>query len=114
MHERSILGPADVDDTTLTSMVADLLGAEPAGVSVESSTVEEFPYDLPAITTAGRYVVSGDAVVAGEPRQYEMFVKVVQSWARSPMFAFVPDEMKELAEASVPWRMASASVRVSR
>ena len=59
----AVLGPADVDDTTLTSMVAALLGADPAAVSVESSTVEEFPYDLPAITTAGRYVVSGDALV---------------------------------------------------
>ena len=111
MHERSLLGPADVDDTTLTSMVADLLGADPAAVRVESSTVEEFPYDLPAITTAGRYVVSGDALVAGEPAPYEMFVKVVQSWARSPMFAFVPDEMKELAEASVPWRTEPLAYR---
>ena len=111
MHERSLLGPADVDDTTLTSMVAELLGADPAAVSVESSTVEEFPYDLPAITTAGRYVVSGDALVAGEPTPYELFVKVVQSWARSPMFAFVPDEMKELAEASVPWRTEALAYR---
>jgi hypothetical protein len=111
MHERSLLGPADVDDTTLIAMVADLLGAEPAAVRVESSTIEEFPYDLPAITTAARYVVSGDALVDGERVTYEMFVKVVQSWARSPMFAFVPDEMKELAEASVPWRTEPLAYR---
>jgi hypothetical protein len=111
MHERSLLGPADVDDTTLTSMVAELLGADPAAVTLLSSTVEEFAYDLPAITTAGRYVVSGDAVVAGERAPYGLFVKVVQSWARSPMFAFVPDEMKELAEASVPWRTEALAYR---
>jgi hypothetical protein len=35
----------------------------------------------------------------------------VQSWARSPMFAFVPDEMKELAEASVPWRTEALAYR---
>jgi hypothetical protein len=111
MHERSLLGPAEVDDTTLIAMVADLLGAEPAAVRIESSTVREFPYDLPAITTAARYVVSGDALVDGERVTYEMFVKVVQSWARSPMFAFVPDEMKELAEASVPWRTEPLAYR---
>jgi hypothetical protein len=111
MHERSLLGPAEVDDTTLIAMVADLLGAEPAAVRIESSTVREFPYDLPAITTAARYVVSGAALVDGERATYEMFVKVVQSWARSPMFAFVPDEMKELAEASVPWRTEPLAYR---
>jgi hypothetical protein len=80
-------------------------------VSVESSTVEEFAYDLPAITTAGRYVVRGDATVDGTPTTYEVFVKVVQSWARSPMFAFVPDELKDLAEASVPWRTEPLAYR---
>ena len=111
MHERSLLGPADVDDTTLTSMVAELLGADPSAVSIESSTVEEFAYDLPAITTAGRYVVSGDALVAGEPAPYALFVKVVQSWARSEFFRYVPDEMKEFAEASVPWRTEPLAYR---
>jgi phosphotransferase family enzyme len=111
MHERSLLGPADVDDTTLTTIVAALLGAEPAAVSVQSSTVEEFAYDLPAITTAGRYVVRGDATVDGTPATYAVFVKVVQSWARSPMFAFVPDELKDLAEASVPWRTEPLAYR---
>ncbi len=111
MHERSLLGPADVDDTTLTTIVAALLGAEPDAVSVQSSTVEEFAYDLPAITTAGRYVVRGDATVDGTPTTYEVFVKVVQSWGRSPMFAFVPDELKDLAEASVPWRTEPLAYR---
>ena len=111
MHDRTALGPADVDHATLTSMVATLLGSDPATVEVETSCVEEFPYDLPAITTAGRYVVSGKALVDGEPAPYEMFVKVVQSWARSPMFAFVPEELRELAEASVPWRTEPLAYR---
>ena len=51
---------ADVDDATLTAMVADLLGADPSSVVVQRCEVEEFPYDLPAITTAGRYVVTGE------------------------------------------------------
>ena len=84
MHERSVLGPADLDDTTLTSMVADLLSAEPDTVTLVSSTAEEFPYDLDSITTAGRYVVSGEALVGRERAAYELFVKVVHSWARSP------------------------------
>jgi len=111
MHERSLLGPADVDDATLTSMVACLLGADPAAVVLGGSTVEEFPYDLESITTAGRYVVSGEALVGGERAAYELFVKVVQSWARSPFFAYVPDEMKEFAEASVPWRTEPLAYR---
>jgi len=111
MHERSLLGPADVDDATLTSMVACLLGADPAAVVLGGSTVEEFPYDLESITTAGRYVVSGEALVDGERAAYELFVKVVQSWARSPFFAYVPDEMKEFAEASVPWRTEPLAYR---
>ncbi len=63
MDGRSALGPADVSDEQLTAMVADLLGSDPRDTSVLGSTVEEFPYDLPAITTAGRYWVSGSAIV---------------------------------------------------
>ena len=111
MHDRTALGPADVDHATLTSMVAALHGADPATVEVASSGVEEFPYDLDSITTAGRYVVSGDSLVDGAPVPYEMFVKVVQSWARSPMFAMVPDEMRDFAEASVPWRTEPLAYR---
>ena len=87
MHDRSALGPADVDDATLTGMVADLLGSPVADVELLDSAVTEFPYDLVAITTAGRYVVRGTASVAGRATPYAMFVKVVQSWSRSPLFA---------------------------
>ena len=111
MHERTALGPADVDHATFTSMVASLLRVEPSSVRVLDSRAEEFPYDLPAITTAGRYVVSGTAEVDGEPKPYDLFVKVVQSWARHEFFQFVPDEMKEMAEASVPWRTEPLAYR---
>ena len=80
-------------------------------MTLVDSTAVEFPYDLPAITTAGRYVVSGTAEVAGERTPYELFVKVVQSWARSEFFQYVPDEMKEFAEASVPWRTEPLAYR---
>lgn len=52
MSERGLLGPADVDDHELARMVADLLGHDPGEVRLLRSTAEEFPYDLPAITTA--------------------------------------------------------------
>lgn len=106
MHDRSALGSADVTDDVLTSMVADLLGV--ADVDLVSSTAREVPYDMPAITTAGRYWVSGRAAVDGEVRDWTLFVKHVQSWTRSPFFAFVPDELKELAAVSVPWRTEAA------
>jgi hypothetical protein len=111
MHDRSELGPADVDDATLTAMVADLLGAPVADVELLDSTVTEFAYDLVAITTGGRYIVRGTASVAGRTTPYAMFVKVVQSWSRSPLFEFVPEELRELAEASVPWRTEALAYR---
>jgi Phosphotransferase enzyme family len=111
MHDRTALGPADVDQDTLTPMVARLLRADASTVRVVDSHVVEFPYDLPAITTAGRYVVSGTAEVGGERTAYEMFVKVVQSWSRHEFFQFVPDEMKDMAEAMVPWRTEALAYR---
>ena len=111
MHDRPALGTAEVDAATLTAMVADLLHAEASDLRVIDSHVEEFPYDLPAITTAGRYVVSGTAEVDGVSTTYELFVKVVQSWSRHEFFQYVPDEMKAMAEASVPWRTEALAYR---
>ena len=102
MHDRSALGPADVTDEQLGEMVADLLGADPAETTVLDSIAEEFPYDLPAITTAGRYWVSGTAEVGGAPKPFRMFVKHVQSWARHPFFAMVPPEQREWAADDCP------------
>jgi hypothetical protein len=104
VNDRTVLGPADVDDDELSRMVAELLHADPATVELQNATATEVDYALPAITTAGRYWVRGTARVAGEERPFSLFVKHVQSWARSPFFADVPEEMREMAEAGVPWR----------
>ena len=69
------------------------------------------PYDLPAITTAGRYWVSGTVRGPDGVEPFRMFVKHVQSWARSPFFAEVPEDVREMAEAGVPWRTEPLAYR---
>ena len=91
--------------------MADLLGSPVAQVELLDSAVTEVAYDLPAITTGGRYVRRGPAAVAGRTTPYPMFVKLVQSWSRSPLFAFVPEEIREVAEATVPWRTEPLAYR---
>ncbi len=104
MDDRQLLGPADVDDTTLARMVADQLGRDPDEVTLLDSHVEVVAYDVPSITTAGRFWVRGQAETPDGPAPYSFFVKHVQSWSRSPLFGFVPPEVRELAAAGVPWR----------
>jgi hypothetical protein len=104
MPDRSALGLAEVTDAELTTMVATLLGHEPEEVTLLDSLAEHVSYDLPAITTAGRYWVRGRAGTPAGVAEFEFFVKHVQSWARSPFFAEVPEEIREMAEAGVPWR----------
>jgi hypothetical protein len=104
MHDRTALGLAEVSDAELTTMVAALLGHEPADVTLLDSLAENVAYDLPAITTAGRYWVRGLAGTPAGVAEFKFFVKHVQSWARSPFFAEVPEEIREMAEAGVPWR----------
>jgi Choline/ethanolamine kinase len=111
MSDRSALGSADVTDDQLASMVADLLGAKPEESVLIDSTATEFPYDLPAITTAGRYWVSGTAEVAGKATPFRMFVKHVQSWARHPFFDLVPHELRDMAASGVPWRTEALAYR---
>ena len=111
MHDRSALGTADVSDEQLGEMVAALFGTDPAETTVRESVALEFPYDLPAITTAGRYWVSGTAEVDGAAKPFRMFVKHVQSWARHPFFAMVPPEQREWAAATVPWRTEALAYR---
>ena len=125
MHDRSALGPADVDDARLAALVAAALGVD--DVEPLSSRAEVVAYDIEAITTAGRYRVTGRARYGGGekhpsgeaplptsrlPRNsasqtgaegFAFFVKVVQSWGRSPAFRFVPEAMREYALASVPF-----------
>src|ERR1700712_3704362 len=111
MHDRSSLGAADVSDARLTAMVADLLDSDPAVTTLLASSADVVPYDLQAITTAGRYWVSGTASVDGELRSWRLFVKHVQSWSRSPLFADIPPEHRAMAGASVPWRTEALAYR---
>ena len=104
MANRSILGPADVDEMTFTGIVARALGEPPDRVTVLDSTASVVPYPLDAITTAGRYWVTARASTPGGERTARLFVKHVQSWSRSPFFRYVPEELRAMAEASVPWR----------
>lgn len=104
MADRSILGPADVDDAELTAIVARALAEHPDDVTVLGSTASVVPYPLDAITTAGRYWVTARAATPTGERSVRLFVKHVQSWSRSPFFELVPEEMRAVAAASVPWR----------
>jgi hypothetical protein len=103
MHERSALGAADVSDGELAVLVARALGCAPTEVDVVASTATVAPYDLEAPPTGGRYWVRGRARTPCGERSFSFFVKVVQTWARSPFFAYVPEQMREAALASLPW-----------
>jgi hypothetical protein len=102
MHERSVLGPADVSDQELAAMVAESFGV--ASVDLASSHAEVASYDLDALTTGGRFWVRGRARIGTRDATFAFFVKVVRSWAHSPLFQFVPEEHRAAALELVPWR----------
>ena len=102
MHDRSVLGPADVDDARLAALVAAALGVADE-VELLSSRAEVVAYDIEALTTAGRYRVTGRARHRDIDAGFAFFVKVVQSWSRTPMFAFIPETMREFALAALPF-----------
>ena len=102
MGTRDELGAADVTDAQLAAMVADLLHQD--DVELLDVDVAVVDYDLPAITTGGRWWVSGHAATSRAKAPFRFFVKEVQSWERSPLFQFVPEEHREMAVASVPWK----------
>lgn len=105
MHDRSLLGAADVSDDELAAMVARSQGLERgADVEVLESCAAVAAYDLLALTTAGRYWVRGRARTHAGVQPFAFFVKVVQSWARSPYFAVIPPELREQALAQLPWQ----------
>lgn len=106
MADRSALGAADVPHDVLAAMVADLLGVEEAALL--TSSAEEVAYDLPAITTGGRWWVRGTASVEGHERAFTLFVKHVHEWSRSPFFAALPPEIQPWAARQVPWRTEGA------
>jgi hypothetical protein len=99
---RDELGAADVSDQELATMVASHLGQD--SVELLESSADPVDYDLPAITTGGRWWVSGHAEAECGRVPFRFFVKQVQSWDRHPFFAFVPEEFRELAVAGVPWK----------
>lgn len=101
-HDRALLGPADVTDEQLSAMVADHLGV--GRVEVLTCDVSVAEYDLEALTTAARYWVRGTAAHDGEVSPFAFFVKVVQSWTRTPAFAQVPEHLRATAAAGLPWR----------
>ncbi len=92
MHDRTALGPADVSDAELTSMVA-ACWVTTRRVTVLDSLAEQVDYDLPAITTARPLWVRGRARTPAGVAPFELFVKHVQSWSRSPFFEEVPEEI---------------------
>jgi hypothetical protein len=101
MHDRTSLGPADVDDERLAAFLAALWGAPE--VTLLSSGTEPVAYDVPSIITASRTWVTGQADGGGGPRDFRVFVKVVQNWRRSPLFELVPPAVRAWAATTVPW-----------
>ena len=104
MTGRELLGVADVSDTTLLSYAAARLGVRAQDCALRGSATSVVAYDLDAITTAGRWWVVAEVATPEGDRQVRFFVKLVQSWTRSPYFAFVPPDLREAAAQGVPWR----------
>lgn len=112
MNGRSALGSADVTDDALAAMVADLFAIDDTtAVTLVESNAEPVPYDIPAITTGGRWWVRGTARVGDVARPFTLFVKQVHEWSRSPFFADVPPEIQAFAAQQVPWRTEGAVYR---
>jgi hypothetical protein len=103
MNDRAVLGPGDVTDADLAAMVADWLGCDRSHVELVRSSADVVPYDLEAITTAGRYWVSGAVRTPQGTVPFEFFVKHVRCWSRSAAFSQVPPEFQAMAAAGVPW-----------
>ncbi|MHA3837864.1 phosphotransferase [Terrabacter sp. AAH1] len=104
MSDRTILGSADVPDQQLLAYAAATLSLDVARCRLVGSGAEVVDYALDAITTGGRWWVTADLETPDGAASVRFFVKLVQSFSRSPHFAFVPPEMRELAERGVPWR----------
>ena len=69
-----------------------------ATVLTSSATV--FPYDRPAITTAGRYPVTGTARTGtGEVRPPALSIKVIHACQRSPLRFSIPAHLRTQAAA---------------
>ncbi len=109
LSNRAILGGADVGDEALAAMVRSSLGVDHLELVDGVASVAD--YDLEALTTAGRYWVRGTARHANGVSPYAFYVKVVQSWTRSPQFQHVPEPLREVAAAGLPWQNEPAVYR---
>lgn len=99
---RATLGDDDLSDDALAALVADLWDV-PA-VRLLDTTAETVDYTVPSMLTGARTWVRGHADAGAGARPFTLFVKRVQHWRHSPMFADVPPEMAEWAATVVPWR----------
>ena len=85
VHDRSVLGPADVDDARLAAMVAAALGVD-RGASCCRRRAEVVAYDIEALTTAGRYrVAGGPGTTAARPASRSSS-RSCSRGSRSPLF----------------------------
>lgn len=109
----------ELDAATLTGLAELGLGMQPLPqleamvaaqlrrpqVRVLTARLQPHPYNRPALTTAGRYLVSGTAADdAGQSRNYAFFVKLVQAWRKSPLSAEVPEPLRSQLAPLMPWR----------
>jgi hypothetical protein len=103
MNDRVLLGAADVSDERLRHLVADQLGRPSDDVVLLASRAEVSPYDIEALTTAGRYRVRGRARTPAGDQPFAFFVKVVQCWSRTEAFQLVPEPFRAQATELFPW-----------
>jgi hypothetical protein len=108
-----------LDSATLAGLAELGLGAHPLSqlealvatqvrqprVRVTTVGLQTHPYSRPALTTAGRHLISGTAADdAGRIRDFAFFVKTVQAWTRSPLSAEVPEPLRTRLAPLMPWR----------
>jgi hypothetical protein len=103
-----LLGPAALDDTARRAAIESQVGRP---VTAVEGAVTEVAYDVPSITTVGRWWVRGTARTEDESHPFAFFVKAVQPWSRSPFFEHVPVEHRQAAAAIYPWRTEPAVYR---
>ena len=100
---RSALGRADVSDSDLAGIIAVAHGVSQDRVELLTAVAEVAPYDLEALMTAGRYWVHGTCRIDAQVRSFRIFVKHVQSVARSPILEMAPPPMLALLLDQLPW-----------
>jgi hypothetical protein len=106
-HDLTTLGVRS--DEHLLQLVGKSLGWQP--FEVADVTISEVQYDQLALTTLSRNRVRGTATTVGPTATFSIFVKVLQSWSRSPAFKFVPVELRELAMVQLPWTVEPLAYR---